>query len=158
MAEQLAEAEPEAEQLEAEQLAVAEQLEKAEQLAVAGQLEEAEQLAAVEAVAMAVALEAVADWEAEAEREEALATREAAAREEAIATPDGRAADGQSKIFDPGGSVPLVMAGGGEAVAVHPQRRLEEPQAEEEEVEVEQVSNCQPIGLHSSAVCGGESE
>ena len=54
--------------------------------------------------------------------------------------------------------MPLVMAGGGEAVAVHPQRRLEEPQAEEEEVEVEQVSNCQPIGLHSSAVCGGESE
>ena len=157
MAEQLAEAESEAEQLEAEQLAVAEQLEKAEQLAVAGQLEEAEQLAAVEAVAMAVALEAVADWEAEAEREEALATREAAAREEAIATPDGRAADGQSKIFDPGGCVPLVMAGG-EAVAVHPQRRLEEPQAEEEEVEVEQVSNCQPTGLHSSAVCGGESE
>ena len=97
------------------------------------------------------------DWEAEAEREEALAAREAAVREEATATPDGRAADGQSKIFDPGGCVPLVMAGG-EAVAVHPQRRLEEPQAEEEEEEVEQVSNCQPIGLYSSAVCGGESE
>ena len=46
--------------------------------------------------------------------------------------------------------------GGGVAVAVHPQRRLEEPQAEEEEEEEELVSNCQPIGLHSSAVCGGE--
>ena len=157
VAEQLAEAESEAEQLEAEQLAVAEQLEKAEQLAVAGQLEEAEQLAAVEAVAMAVALEAVADWEAEAEREEALATREAAAREEAIATPDGRAADGQSKVFDPGGCVALAAVGG-EAVAVRPQRRLEEPQVEEEEEEVEVVPNGQPIGLHSSAVCGGESE
>ena len=48
--------------------------------------------------------------------------------------------------------------GGGEAVAVHPQRRFEEPQVEEEEEEEELVSNCQPIGLHSSAVCGGESE
>ena len=47
---------------------------------------------------------------------------------------------------------------GGVAVAVHPQRRLEEPQAEEEEEEEELVSNCQPIGLHSSAVRGGESE
>ena len=64
---------------------------------------------------MAVALEALADWEAEAEREEALAAREAAAREEATATPDGRTgrtADGQSKIFDPCGCVPLAMAGG----------------------------------------------
>ena len=43
-------------------------------------------------------------------------------------------------------------------MAVHPQRRLEEPQVEEEEEEEELVSNCQPIGLHSSAVCGGESE
>ena len=84
-------------------------------------VEEAEQLAAMEAVAVAVALEAVADWEAEAEREEALAAREAAAREEATATPDGRAADGQSKVFDPGGCVALAAAGG-EAVAVHPQR------------------------------------
>ena len=48
---------------------------------------------------------------------------------------------------------------GGEAVAVHPKRRLEEPQVEEEEEEEEElVSNCQPIGLYSSAVCGGESE
>ena len=60
--------------------------------------EEAEQLAAVEAVAVAVAVE-----------EEA---RETAAREEATTTPDGRAADGQSKIFDPGGCVPLATAGG----------------------------------------------
>ena len=44
------------------------------------------------------------------------------------------------------------------AVAVHPQRRLEEPQAEEGEEEEEQVSNCQPIGMHSSTVCEGESE
>ena len=43
---------------------------------------------------------------------EALGPREAAAREEATATPDGRAADGQSKIFDPGGCVPLARAGG----------------------------------------------
>ena len=63
----------------------------------------------------------------------------------------------QSKVFDPGGCVPLAVAGG-DAVAVHPQRRLEEPQVEEEEEEEELVSNCQPIGLHSSAVCGGESE
>ena len=41
---------------------------------------------------------------------------------------------------------------------MHPQRRLEEPQVEEEEEEVELVPNCQPIGLHSSAVYGGESE
>ena len=43
---------------------------------------------------------------------------------------------------------------------MHPKRRLEEPQEEEEEEEEEeeQVSNCQPIGLYSSAVCGGESE
>ena len=102
-------------------------------------------------------MKAVAEWKAEAEREEALAAREAAAREAATATPDGRAADGQSKVFDPGGCVPLAVAGG-EAVAVHPQRRLEEPQVEEEEEEEELVSNCQPIGLHSSAVCGGESE
>ena len=40
---------------------------------------------------------------------------------------------------------------------MHPQRRLEEPHAEEEEEEEELVSNCQPIGLCSSAVCGGES-
>ena len=45
-----------------------------------------------------------------------------------------------------------------QAVAMHPQRRLVEPQVEEEEEEEELVSNCQPIGLHSSAVCGGESE
>ena len=45
----------------------------------------------------------MADWEAEAEREETLEAREAAAREEAAATPGGRAADGQSKISDPGG-------------------------------------------------------
>ena len=43
-------------------------------------------------------------------------------------------------------------------MAVHPKRRLEEPQVEEEEEEVELVPNCQPIGLHSSAVCGSESE
>ena len=88
---------------------------------------------------MAVALEAVAEWEAEAEREEATAT------------PDGRAADGQSKVFDPGGWVPLTAAGGGGGGGA-PQRRLEEPQVEEEEEEVELVPNCQPIGLHSSAV------
>ena len=81
MAEQLAEAESEAEQLEAEQLAVAEQLEKAEQLAVAGQLEEAEQLAAVEAV------------------------KRRSSRLEAIALPDSRGAKDQFKIFDPGGRV-----------------------------------------------------
>ena len=33
--------------------------------------------------------------------------------------------------------------------------RLEEPQAEEGEEEEEQVSNCQPVGMHSSAVCEG---
>ena len=86
------------------------------------ELEEAEQLAAMEAVAVAVALEAVADWaeavadwEAEAEHcyhEETLTAREAAARKEATATPDGQAADGQNKIFDPGGCVPLAVAGG----------------------------------------------
>ena len=72
------------------------------------------------------------------------------AREEATATPDGRDADGQSKIFDPRGCVPLAVAVG---VAVHPQllRRLEEPQAEEEEEE-KQVSNQLPIGMHSSTV------
>ena len=43
-------------------------------------------------------------------------------------------------------------------MAVHPQRRLEKPQAEEEEEEEELVSNCQPIGLYSSTVCEGESE
>ena len=41
---------------------------------------------------------------------------------------------------------------------MHPQRRLEEPHAEEEEEEEELVPNYQPIGLYSSAVCGGESE
>ena len=50
--------------------------------------------------------EVVAEWEVEAGAQcrvwEETAAREAAAREEAIATPDGRAADGQSKIFDPG--------------------------------------------------------
>ena len=50
----------------------------------------------------------VAEWEVEAGAQcrvwEETAAREAAAREEAIATPDGRAADGQSKIFDPGKS------------------------------------------------------
>ena len=35
------------------------------------------------------------------------------------------------------------------------QGTLEEPQVEEEEEEVELVPNCQPIGLRSSAVCGG---
>ena len=75
-------------------------------------MEEAEQLAAVEAVAVTVALEAVADWEAEAEREETLAAREAAAREEATATPDGRATDGQSKVFDPGGCAAMAATGG----------------------------------------------
>ena len=43
-------------------------------------------------------------------------------------------------------------------MAVHPQRRLEEPQAEEEEEEKELESNYQPIGLYSSTVCEGESE
>ena len=32
------------------------------------------------------------------------------------------------------------------------------PKVEEEEEKEELVSNCQPIGLHSSAVRGGESE
>jgi hypothetical protein len=43
-------------------------------------------------------------------------------------------------------------------VAVHPRGGPEEPQVEEEEEEEELVPNCQPIGLHSLAVCGGESE
>ena len=55
-------------------------------------------------------------WEAEAEQEEMLTAREAAARKAATATPDGQAADGQNKIFGPGGCVPL-------AVAVELQRR-----------------------------------
>ena len=42
-------------------------------------------------------------------------------------------------------------------VAVHPKRRLEEPQVEEGEEEEELESNCQPIGLYSSTVCEGES-
>ena len=72
-----------------------------------GATAQVEQLAAVEAVR-----EVVADSEAEAEREETLAAREAAAREEAIATPDGRAVDGQFKIFDPGGCVCKLSDGG----------------------------------------------
>ena len=78
------------------------------ELDAVGASEEAEKLSAVEAVAE----KAVADWEAEAEREEMLTAREAAAREEATATPDGRAADGQFKIFDPGGCVLLAVAVG----------------------------------------------
>ena len=96
------------------------ELEEAE-LEVQAELEEAEQLAAVEAVAVAVALEAVAEWETEADWEEALAAREATAREEATATPDGRAADGQTKVFDPGGCVPLAAAGGGGGGGVPPE-------------------------------------
>ena len=53
---------------------------------------------------------ALVDWEAEAEQEETLTAREAAARKEATATPGGQAADGQNKIFDPGGCVPLAVA------------------------------------------------
>ena len=139
-------AEPQAE------LEVEAELEEAEQLCEA--VEKAAQLMAVEAVAVAMAVEAVADWEAETDRE---AIREAAPWEEATATPDGRAANGQSKVFGPGGCVPIAAAVG-VAVAVHPHRRHEEPQVEEEEEEEELVSNCQPIGLHSSAVCGSESE
>ena len=41
---------------------------------------------------------------------------------------------------------------------MHPRGGPEEPQVEEEEEEEELVPNCQPIGLRSSAVCGGESE
>ena len=82
------------------------------ELEALGAAEEAEQRSAVKAVAE----KAVADWEAGAEQEETLTAREAAARKAATATPDGQAADGQNKIFDPGGCVPL-------AVAVELQRR-----------------------------------
>ena len=82
------------------------------ELEALGAAEEAEQRSAVKAVPE----KDVADWEAEAEQEETLTAREAAAQAEATATPDGQAADGQNKIFDPGGCVPL-------AVAVELQRR-----------------------------------
>ena len=41
--------------------------------------------------------------------------------------------------------------------AMHLQRRLEEPQAEEKEEEEKQTSNCLPVGMHNSTVCEGES-